>query len=630
MAEQNVQPICMFYEAFDEYKDEGVFIKLMEEIQNMECSYFKSECYSIPIDCEKINERRFRQMLKNSRILYSKVSDYDLAMTFIHEAFGNEKKYRYYKDEISNIKNHLYATSIDWILKNKIRVEITDESPYIDKIAVIEAVINYYNMKISKYEPDDMTDKDITIDDLLNPAFKSQILPIINEVENKANSPLTNNETIAICYYKLFEINNQGESMFDFDKFKSKQNSFNDFKEIINLLSFDAYCDWVKKFMKSEDIKEEEIYNIFLSLPTDEIWDCVIADAMINSYIDICMWNNNEMFKCSFEDLFHKFDEEYIHYTSTANDKDVPLVKKFIDDEIDTSSKVKSVIRIRNTFKEIDPSGYVSNFFNRIPRNIKNTKSTEIPEFSMAMIFSLLMYKYSFGRKKSTASEVDFYKLCKCINCYMKLVSRNTFAQEIDKTDLYKARCFLEKYLLNLIYNVNGIIRYSTCNFNSDELRKSYRNKLVCNKYILTYQKLCSLQSNSNVNIIHFMTKDIMDECVNILTYMLTSIKASSIEAYQNVINSFKLYLINDTQSPKYLIEDIIPIKNETSDLSADDYAHIFGFNYYKHSKKSHKKYLKDHPTQTSKSKQTDTHESNNNSCLAAELLDTMNRKNFK
>jgi len=390
MVEQNVQPICMFYEAFDEYKDEGIFIKLMEEIQNMECSYFKSECYTIPIDCEIINERRFRQMLKKSRILYSKVSDYDLAMTFIHEAFGNEKKYRYYKDEIGNIKNHLYAKSIDWILKNKIQGEITDESPYIDKIAVIEAVINYYYMTTSKYEPDDMTDKDIPIDDLLNPAFKNQILPIINEVENKAASPLTNNETIAICNYKLFQINNQENSMFNFDKFKSKQNSFNDFKEIINLLSFDSYSALVKNFMESEDINEEKINNVFSKLPTDEIWNCVITDVIINSYIDICMWNNNEMFKCSLEDIFRKFDDEYIHYTSTANDEYVPLVKKLIDDGIDTSSKVKAVIRIRNTFKEIDPSGYVSTFFNHIPRNIKNTKSTEIPEFSVAMIFSLL------------------------------------------------------------------------------------------------------------------------------------------------------------------------------------------------------------------------------------------------
>lgn len=583
----------MFYEAFEEYKNEGVFIKLMEEIQNMECSYFKSECYSIPLDCEKIDELKFRRMLKNSKIIYSKVSDYDLAKTFIYEAFGREKKYRYYKDEISNIKNYLYAKSIDWILKNKIRGEITDESPYIDKIAVIEAVINHYYITTSKYEPNDMTDKDITIDDLLNPAFKRQILPIINEVENKANSPLISEETTAICNYKLFEIALKYNGIFDFTKFKNKQSSFKDFKEIINLLSYDYYCDWVKDFMKEAQIEENKIENTFSKLPVDEIWDCVIADVIINSYIDICMWNNGEQFKCSFEDLFLKFDKEYIHYTSSAYDEDAQLVKKIIDDNIAPKSKVKAVMRIRDTFKKIDSGGYIVNFFNQLPYNMKNLKSTEIPEFSMTMIFGLLMYKYSFGSIKSIDSDVSCRKLCECINCYTEITSRNIYVQDIDERDIYKAQCFIEKYLLNLVYNINGIVRYSSCNFTPDTLRESYRNKLKLNKYILTYQKLCSIQNSIDIDITCFINREILNKYADIVTYMLASIKASPIESYQNIINSFKLYLVNDSQSPQYLLPRKIYMKDDSSNLSAEDYAEIFGFNYYNTPKKRNKKYSK-------------------------------------
>lgn len=584
----------MFYEAFEEYKNEAVFIKLMEEIQNMECSYFKSECYIIPNDYEKIDERQFRQMLKHARILYSDVKDYDLAKILIHEAFGSKKKYRYYKNEISNIKNHLYAKSIYWILKNKTHVEIADEDSYINKINKIEDEIDLYYITTLKCKPDDMTDKDIKLDDLLNPAFKEEILPIINEVENKANSPLTNEETTAICNYKLFEITLKYNGIFDFTKFKDKQNSFKDFKEIINLLSYAYYCNWVKDFMESECIETDKIENAFSKLPVDEIWDCVITDVMINSYIDIGMWNNGEQFNCSFESLFQKFDENYIHYTGTKYDKDAPLVKKIIDDNIAFKSKAKAVIRIRDTFKKIDPYGYISNFFNRLPYNMKNSKSTDIPEFSMAMIFGLLMYKYSFGSIKFNASDVSCCKLCECMNCYTELISRNVFAQEINKRDVYKAQCFLEKYLLNLTYNVNGIVRYSSCKFTSAMLRESYYNKLVCNRYILTYQKLCSLQNSIDIDITYFMKQDILNEYINIITYMLTLIKASSTESYQKIINSFKLYLMNDSQSPKDLILHKIHMKDESSDLSADDFAKIFGFDYYNTPKKRNKKHSND------------------------------------
>lgn len=617
------QPINMFYEAFYEYKNESVFIKLMEEIQNMECSYFKSECYNIPSDCEKIDEHRFRRMLKKARILYNDISDYAFANILFSEAFGPEKKCRYYKDEINNIKCYLYAKSIDFILKNKMSSEVQPfhagnvqnsslnlaymdfgtefclhfqsgiSVSYQDKIIEIESIINNYYDKVTKNSDKISSDDDFSVDMSFNPKYRETMLTINNNIEDKANAPLTNDEIIAICNYKLFEINYKNNSIFDFAKFKSKQNTFNNFREIMNLLSFDLYCGWVKDLMESEEIKELEIEQTFSKLSIEKIWDCVIVDVMINSYINICIWNNGEQFNCSFESLFHKFDEDYIHYTSTEYDIDAPLVKKIIDDNIAPKSKVKYVMRIRDTFKKIDPYGYISKFFERLPNNMKNLRSTQIPEFSMAIIFGLLMYKYSFGNIKSTASDVSCCKLCECMNCYTDLISRNTFAQEINKRDDYKAQCFLEKYLLNMIYNINGIVSYLNCNFATNKLRESYYNKLVCNRYILTYQKLCSLQNNIDLNITYFMNNEILNKYIDIVTYMLTSVKVSSIESYQNIINSFKMYLINDSQSPKDLIQHKIYMNDESSNLSADDYAKIFGFNYYNTPKKRNKNHSK-------------------------------------
>lgn len=457
------QPTNMFYEALEEYKNEAVFIKLMEEIQNMECSYFKSECYNIHPVREIINEQQFRIMLKNVRIFYSNIRDVVMANALFYEAFGSEKKCRYYKDEIDNIKNYLYAKSIDRIvvfLKKTLSIEMLYDNTHKSKMAAIQFAINGYCKAVTIDNPDNISnDGDFTIDMNFKPEYRKLMCVINNNIEKKATSLLEKGEMIAICNYKLFEINRRNNGIFNYARFKIKQNSFNDFKEIVNLLSFDFYCSWVKDFMESERVEADEIENAFSKLPIEKIWDCVIADVMINSYIDICMWNNGEQFKCSFEELFRKFDDEYIHYTSTAYDTDAPLVKKIIDNNIATKSKVKAVIRIRDTFKKIAPYGYISNFFNRLPYNMKNSKSIDIPEFSMAMIFGLLMYKYSFGSIKSIASDISCCKLCECMNCYTELISRNIFAQEINKRDVYKAQCFLEKYFLNLIYNANGIVR---------------------------------------------------------------------------------------------------------------------------------------------------------------------------
>lgn len=262
------------------------------------------------------------------------------------------------------------------------------------------------------------------------------------------------------------------------------------------------------------------------------------------------------------------------------------MIKEFLSDEIQLNSQVKALARIKSTVAEIDISGYIYNFFSNIPPEMKNTKSKDTPEFSMPMIFALLMYKYSFGRIKSPAPDISIDKLCKCINCYTKMTSRYTFVQEIGKRDIYEAQCFIEKYLLNLIYNVSCIGKYLNCNFATDKLRESYRLHLNRNKHILTYQMLCSLQKDIDVNIIYFMAKSIMDEYTNIITYILASIKASSVDSYQEIINSFKLYLINDSQSPKDIISPEINIKDVSCIFSPGDYAKIFGFDYSRITKK--------------------------------------------
>lgn len=621
----------MFYEAFDEYKNEAVFIKLMEGIQNMECSYFKSECYNIPPDCEVINEQQFRRMLKNARIFYSSVRDVVMADTLFYEAFGRERKCRYYKDEIDNIKNYLYTKSIDYIvrfLKNRLSIEITDDNTYKSKMAVIESAINGYYKAVTIDNPDNTSyDGDFTIDTSFKPEFRKLTCEINNNIEKKATSPLEKGETIAICNYKLFEINRRNNGIFDYAAFKIKQNSFNDFKEIINLLSFDFYCSWVKDFMESEHIEADKIENAFSKLPVEEIWDCVIADVMINSYIDICMWNDGKEFQCSFKNLYCKFEDEFIHYTSTKNDEDIPLIKEFIDNQIDLNSKIKAAIRIRDNFRKINKFGYVTNFFNNIPFDLKKKIPKKLPNFSMPMIFGLLMYKYSFGRIKSTASDVSCRKLCECINCYTEITLRNISMKKINKRDIYEAQYFIEKYLLNLVYNINGIVRYSSCNFTSNELKESYYNKLVCNKYILTYQKLCSLQSNIDVDISYFMNNEILNKFTEIITYIFTLIKESTIKSYRKIIKSFALYLVNDPQSPKSLIPRKIYMKDDSSNLSAEDYAKIFGFNYYNTPKKRNKRYSKSSHTRT-KIKASTTEPTTRKS-LAEKLIERMeNSKN--
>lgn len=579
----------MFSAAFNEYKNEGVFIKLMEEVQSIEQSYFKSECYDIPENCEKIDEAKFRKMLKDSRILYFATSDYDFAVKLFHNAFGCEKKYRYFKDKIDNIKNFLYAKVIDWIMRDNIPDEIPDDDEiynisYRDKMSAIMEFLHEDIFLEKSLKECNMSDEDIGTSDLLDPAYKDEFLPIIENIENKAVSPLTNEETIAICNYKLWEIDCKYKGIFDYEKFKSKQNTFSNFKEIVNLLSFDYYFDCVQEFIKDDNCLNKKILSklegILSTLPIDKIWDCVIVDIIINSYIDISLWNDGRQFQCSFKDLYSKFNDKFIHYTSSSKDEDIPLIKEFISDEIQLNSQVKALARLKSTVTEIDISGYIYNFFSNIPPKMKNTKSKETPEFSMPMIFALLMYKYSFGRFKSPAPEISIEKLCECINCYTKMTSRYTFAQEIDKRDIYEAQCFIEKYLLNLIYNVNCIGKYLNCNFATDKLRESYRLHLKRNEHILTYQMLCSLQKDIDVNIIYFMAKSIMDEYTNIITYILASIKASSIDSYQKIINSFKLYLINDRQSHKDIILSEISMKDISCNFSPSDYAGIFGFDY--------------------------------------------------
>lgn len=577
----------MFSAAFNEYKNEGVFIKLMEEIQSMEQSYFKNECYDIPENCEKINERDFRRMLLDARILYCEINDYDLAEILFNEAFGHEKKYLYYKDKLDNVKSYLYAKSIDWFKKNNKLDKgsgASSDITYARKMYKIDITLhNEFYLKTPLKECN-MSDEDSGASDLINPPYRDQVLYINEKMENKAVSPLTNEETIAICNYKLWEIDCKYKGIFDFEKFKSKQSTFSNFKEIVNLLSFDYYFDWVQEFIKDDNCLNKKILSklegILSTLPIDKIWDCVIVDIIINSYIDISLWNDGRQFQCSFKDLYSKFNDKFIHYTSSSKDEDIPLIKEFVSDEIQLNSQVKALARIKSTVAEIDTSGYIYNFFSNIPPEMKNTKSKDTPEFSMPMIFALLMYKYSFGRVKSPAPDISIDKLCKCINCYTKMTSRYTYAQEIGKRDIYKAQCFIEKYLLNLIYNVNCIGKYLNCNFATDKMRESYRLHLNRNEHILTYQMLCSLQKDIDVNIIYFMAKSIMDEYTNIITYILASIKASSIDSYQEIINSFKLYLINDNQSHKDIIPSEISMNDVSCNFSPSDYADIFGFDY--------------------------------------------------
>ena len=161
-----------------------------------------------------------------------------------------------------------------------------------------------------------MSDEDIELPDLVAPAYRDQIHHITENVESNAISPLANEETIAICNYKLWEIDCKYKGIFDYEKLKSKQNTFSNFKEIVNLLSFDYYFDWVQEFIKDDNCLNKKILSklegSLSTLPIDKIWDCVIVDIIINSYIDISLWNDGRQFQCSFKDIANSMINSYI------------------------------------------------------------------------------------------------------------------------------------------------------------------------------------------------------------------------------------------------------------------------------------------------------------------------------